>query len=73
MEVALGREVTTDELRDFETVSWPHASETQLLRYIRAAMEERSITDVRAAMRDSWQPFTAEKYVEEQRRFGGDV
>lgn len=71
LETALGRDITADELHQFEMASHRHASESQLLRQLRAALDERGITDLRAAIRDSWQPLTAEKYIEEQRRFGG--
>ena len=70
---ALGREATDDELHQFETASHRHASETQLLRHLRSAQDDRGITDLRAAIRDSWQPLTAETYIEEQRQFGGSL
>lgn len=73
LEAALGREVTADELHQFETASHRYASESQLLRHLRAALDERGITDLRTAIRDSWQPLTAEKYMEEQRRFGSNT
>lgn len=73
LEAAVGRPVTADELADFVTECNRHDSEAQLLEYLRAAADERDVTDVREALRVAWRPLTADAYVERRRRFGGSL
>ncbi|WP_223694887.1 hypothetical protein [Leifsonia poae] len=70
LESALGRDATPDELRRFEKACNRDASERQLLRYLRTAMEARGIDDVREVLRDTRLPLTAQQYIDEQERNG---
>lgn len=70
---ALGRQPNPEQLRRFEAASNRRVGETQLLMYLAAASDERGVQDVRQALRDAWQPLTAEAFIEGERGYGGGL